>query len=113
MYRLNLEKKILDNIIYEVDSSDIVPDNYYTQPYCSSCELVELKGYLIHSAACFLVLNQLNYPDNGCNLLQEEDGKRRYRRSSETSVDTRSTRRHIAEDVIFHSHRRENLKSYK
>jgi hypothetical protein len=34
-------------------------------------------------------------------------------RSSETSVHTRSTRRHIPEDGIAHSHRRENLRSYK
>jgi hypothetical protein len=33
--------------------------------------------------------------------------------SSETSVRTRSTRRNISEDDIFHSHRRENLKFYK
>jgi hypothetical protein len=33
-------------------------------------------------------------------------------RSSEMSVHTRFTRRHIPEDGIFHSHRRENLKSY-
>jgi hypothetical protein len=33
--------------------------------------------------------------------------------SSETSVLTRATRRNIREDVILHSHRRENLKSYK
>jgi hypothetical protein len=32
--------------------------------------------------------------------------------SSETSVLTRAARRSIPEDVIFHSHRRENLKSY-
>jgi hypothetical protein len=34
-------------------------------------------------------------------------------RSSETSVLTRATRRRISEDGILHSHRRENLKSYK
>jgi hypothetical protein len=33
-------------------------------------------------------------------------------RSSDTSVLTQVTRRHIAEDGILHSHRRENLKSY-
>jgi hypothetical protein len=33
-------------------------------------------------------------------------------RSSETSVNTLSTRRHIPEDCILHSHRRDNLKSY-
>jgi hypothetical protein len=34
-------------------------------------------------------------------------------RSSEMSVHTRSTRRHIPEEGILHSHRRENLKSCK
>jgi hypothetical protein len=33
-------------------------------------------------------------------------------RSSDTSILTRATRRHIPEDNILHSHSRENLKSY-
>jgi hypothetical protein len=33
-------------------------------------------------------------------------------RSSETSVNARSTQRHIPGDDILHSHRCENLKSY-
>jgi hypothetical protein len=33
--------------------------------------------------------------------------------SSETSVNTISTWRHIPEDCFLHNHRRENLKSYK
>jgi hypothetical protein len=33
-------------------------------------------------------------------------------RSSETSVLTGDTRRHIPEESIVHSHRRQNLKSY-
>jgi hypothetical protein len=32
--------------------------------------------------------------------------------SSETSVHTRTTRRHISENDFLHSHGRENLKSY-
>jgi hypothetical protein len=32
---------------------------------------------------------------------------------SETSIHTRATRRNIPEDTILHSHRRENLNSYK
>jgi hypothetical protein len=34
-------------------------------------------------------------------------------RSSEVSIHIRSTRRHIPEAGILHSHRRENVKSYK
>jgi hypothetical protein len=33
-------------------------------------------------------------------------------RSSETPIISKATRRHIPDDVILHSHRSENLKSY-
>jgi hypothetical protein len=39
--------------------------------------------------------------------------RRTLRNSSETLVLTRATRRNIPEDDILHSHRLENLKSYK
>jgi hypothetical protein len=44
-----------------------------------------------------------------CNMLRRIYWRRC---SSETSVPTRNTRRHIPEDDILHSHRRDNLKSY-
>jgi hypothetical protein len=42
-----------------------------------------------------------------CGFFYPEDGG-----CSETTDHTRSTRRHIPEDGILHSHRHENLKSY-
>jgi hypothetical protein len=46
-----------------------------------------------------------------CVALVRTDVSEKYS-ASETSVLTRATRRNIAEDAIFHSHRRESLKSY-
>jgi hypothetical protein len=50
--------------------------------------------------------NQLEQVTADCSLKMEAI------RSSETSVHTRSTQRHIPDDGILHSHRCENLKSY-
>jgi hypothetical protein len=44
---------------------------------------------------------------DGCKYLKMETVV-----SSEKSVHTRSTRRHIPEDGVLHSHLRENLKSH-
>jgi hypothetical protein len=49
----------------------------------------------------------------GSSLADFSTLKMEARLSSETSVHTRSTRRHIPEDGILHSHRCENLKSLK
>jgi hypothetical protein len=51
--------------------------------------------------------------DAGSSLADISTLKMETIRSSETSVHTTSTRRHIPEDDILHSHSRENLKSYK
>jgi hypothetical protein len=67
-------------------------------------QTVELRGRVISS---------LQQPAHaGSSLADFYTLKMEAIRSSETSVHTRSTRRHIPEDGILHSHRRENLKSY-
>jgi hypothetical protein len=62
----------------------------------------ELISFLQSAANCsrWFVARGFFYPEDGGI------------RSSETLVHTRSTRRHIPEHGILHSHRRENLKSY-
>jgi hypothetical protein len=62
-----------------------------------------------------LVLRSLQLPAHaGSSLADFSTLKMKAIRSSETSVQsTTSTRRHTLEDGILHSHRRENLKSYK
>jgi hypothetical protein len=50
-------------------------------------------------------------PDAGSPLADFSTLKMEAIRSSETSVNARSTQRHIPEDDILHSHRCENLKS--
>jgi hypothetical protein len=52
-------------------------------------------------------------PAHGGSSLADSTLKMEATHSSETLDRTRSTRRHIPEDGILHSHRRENLKSYE
>jgi hypothetical protein len=59
------------------------------------------------------MLNILQPPAQAGSLLADFSTlKMEAIRPSETSVHTRSTRRHIPEDGILHSHRRENFRSY-
>jgi hypothetical protein len=58
-------------------------------------------------------VRSLQPPAHACSSLADFSTlKMEMIRPSEMSVHTRSTRRHIPEDGILHSHRRENLKSY-
>jgi hypothetical protein len=60
-----------------------------------------------------LVLTDVQPPGhNGSSLADFSTLKMEAIRSSETSVNTRTTQRHIPEDDILHSHRCESLKSY-
>jgi hypothetical protein len=64
-------------------------------------------------ACCFQLGLSLQKPVHaGSSLADFSTLKMEAIRSSETSVHTRSTRRHIPENGILHSHCRENLKSY-
>jgi hypothetical protein len=65
----------------------------------------------------FMGVNNFKVPLAACSHLLTLAGSSTLKmeaiRPSKTSVHTRSTRRHIPEDGILHSHHCENLKSYK
>jgi hypothetical protein len=60
-----------------------------------------------------LLLSLQPHAHAGSSLADFSALKREAIRSYETSVHTRSTRRHIPEDGVLHSHGRENLRSYE
>jgi hypothetical protein len=70
---------------------------------------MELGSYL--TTLLVAQLAQQLSAHTGSSLADFSTPKMEAIRSSETSVHTRSTRRHIPEDGILHSHRRDNLKS--
>jgi hypothetical protein len=72
-----------------------------------------LSGYLMSPLSCYWANPEYNFSNEECRLASGFSIlKMETLPSSETSVHTWSTRRHIPEDGIFQSHGRENLKSY-
>jgi hypothetical protein len=68
---------------------------------------LQLQGRKILEAACLQPTAHAGFSLTDFSTLKMEAI-----RSSEMSAHTRTTRRHIPEDAILHSHSRENFKSY-
>jgi hypothetical protein len=96
--------KSMENAVF----SDVAP--------CRSCVNRRFGGkYCVHHQGRKICERRTSLQPpahDGSSLADSSTLKMEAVRSSETSVHTRSTRRHIPEDGILHSRRRENLKSY-
>jgi hypothetical protein len=99
-YKTNKTKK--NGVFYEVTSCGFCKNRHFGGTQRSSIRVTRI-GELETKLATASVVTSSQI----VTLMKEA------LRSSETSVPTRATRRIIPEHTILHSHRRENLKSYK
>jgi hypothetical protein len=91
------------------------PSSSFLSPHCTigfPCGPVSLPSYPYIADRFNWLLSLQLVAHVGSSLADYSNLKAEAIQSSETSVHTRTTRRHNLENGFLHSHRRENLKSY-